>query len=174
MTQGGGGEASNQKNRIMFFCFFHDDRSCSFGRDQDISSWFQTRTKPYVARVHVLSGCSSVGVFGVCLSCDQNFFLRWYALCRSSWCLSVRPFLRRIPGFVDSTTKPNCFSSPASYRGCQITAMVDTAVENLNTFYIVGVVEQYRGFIGVLRRALDPEMKQTKLWRSALAVRDNG
>lgn len=52
--------------------------------------------------------------------------------------------------------------------------LTQTAVDHLNTFYIVGVVEQYQGFIEVLKRTLDPEVKHPQLWKTAVGVRDNG
>ncbi|CAN0233370.1 unnamed protein product, partial [Ectocarpus fasciculatus] len=55
-----------------------------------------------------------------------------------------------------------------------MTAMVQTAVDHLNTFYVVGVVEQYQGFIEVLKRTLDPEEAHPKLWAAAVGVKDNG
>lgn len=39
------------------------------------------------------------------------------------------------------------------------------ALRNLETFWIVGVVEQYPGFEEVLRRSLDPIMKHRELWK---------
>lgn len=38
------------------------------------------------------------------------------------------------------------------------------AMENLEEFWLVGVVEQYAGFLEVLRRLLDPEKKNGALW----------
>ena len=52
--------------------------------------------------------------------------------------------------------------------------MAQTAVDNLNTFFIVGVVEQYTGFIEVLKRSLDPTEEHPLLWKAAVAVKDNG
>ena len=52
--------------------------------------------------------------------------------------------------------------------------MVNTAIENLNTFFVVGVVEQYRGFVEVLKRSLDPEAKHRDLWEHAVEVKNNG
>lgn len=56
----------------------------------------------------------------------------------------------------------------------QTLAMAQTAVSNLNTFYVVGVVEQYRGFIEVLKRSLDPVEEHPLLWKAAVGVNDNG
>lgn len=53
-------------------------------------------------------------------------------------------------------------------------AMVATAIENLNEFWVVGVVEQYKGFVEVLRRTLDPGMKHGDLWEHAVEVKNNG
>ena len=52
--------------------------------------------------------------------------------------------------------------------------MARTAVDHLNTFYVVGVVEQYHGFIEVLRRSLDPTDANPSLWKAAVEVKDNG
>lgn len=38
------------------------------------------------------------------------------------------------------------------------------AVRNLDTFWIVGVVEQYAGFEEVLKRSLDPRGQHQPLW----------
>lgn len=40
-----------------------------------------------------------------------------------------------------------------------------TAMENLESFWVVGVVEQYAGFEEVLKRLLDPEGKHGELWK---------
>lgn len=53
-------------------------------------------------------------------------------------------------------------------------AMAQTAVDNLSTFFVVGVVEQYKGFIEVLKYSLDPGMEHPSLWKAAVGVRDNG
>lgn len=53
-------------------------------------------------------------------------------------------------------------------------AMVTTAIENLNTFWVVGVVEQYRGFVEVLKRSMDPDQKHEELWEHAVDVKNNG
>ncbi|CAM9835068.1 unnamed protein product [Scytosiphon promiscuus] len=53
--------------------------------------------------------------------------------------------------------------------------MTTSAAENLRTFYVVGVVEQYEGFIEVLKHALDQEQEEhSSLWKAALEVRKNG
>lgn len=53
--------------------------------------------------------------------------------------------------------------------------MATSATENLQTFYVVGVVEQYEGFIEVLKHALDQEQEDhSSLWKAALEVRKNG
>ncbi|CAM9368263.1 unnamed protein product, partial [Ascophyllum nodosum] len=48
------------------------------------------------------------------------------------------------------------------------------AIEHLNTFFVVGVVEQYRGFIEVLKLTLDPEVKYPELWSKAVEIKNNG
>lgn len=52
--------------------------------------------------------------------------------------------------------------------------MTATAVEDLKSFFVVGVVEQYGGFIEVLKRTLDPFAEYASLWKAATAVRKNG
>lgn len=52
--------------------------------------------------------------------------------------------------------------------------MVATAIENINTFWVVGVVEQYKGFVEVLKHSLDPEQKHEELWEHAVEVKNNG
>lgn len=52
--------------------------------------------------------------------------------------------------------------------------MTTTAVEDLKSFYVVGVVEQYEGFIEVLKKTLDPEAEYSSLWKAATEVRKNG
>lgn len=47
-------------------------------------------------------------------------------------------------------------------------ALVDAtheAMENLRRFWVVGIVEQYAGFIEVLKRLLDPERRHEALWK---------
>lgn len=62
---------------------------------------------------------------------------------------------------------------PTAFDG-QYESMASSAVAHLNTFWVVGVVEQYYGFIEVLRRVLDPLERRPLLWPSAHAVMDNG
>lgn len=38
-----------------------------------------------------------------------------------------------------------------------LTEAVDESIANLDTFWLVGVIEQYDGFMAVLRRMLDPD-----------------
>lgn len=52
--------------------------------------------------------------------------------------------------------------------------MTRAAVEHLGTFFVVGVVEQYDGFIDVLRRTMDPGLEHPSLWEDAVAIRNNG
>ena len=56
----------------------------------------------------------------------------------------------------------------------QYSAMASAAVEHLGTFWVVGVVEQYAGFLQVLKRTLDPELKHPRLWKAASKVNNNG
>lgn len=52
--------------------------------------------------------------------------------------------------------------------------MAEEAVEHLNTFWVVGVVEQYAGFLEVLSRVLDPLSEYPEVWTAAHAVKNNG
>ncbi|CAM9668342.1 unnamed protein product, partial [Ectocarpus sp. 8 AP-2014] len=79
-------------------------------------------------------------------------------------------FIRR---FLDSKTA-NSYDPQVLYSDEEMSAMVQTAVDHLNTFYVVGVVEQYQGFIEVLKRTLDPDESHPKLWAAAVGVKDNG
>lgn len=56
----------------------------------------------------------------------------------------------------------------------QYAAMVSSAVDHLNTFWVVGVVEQYEGFLEVLEAVLDPYSTNAALWRKAHLVASNG
>lgn len=49
-----------------------------------------------------------------------------------------------------------------------------TAINNLSTFYLVGVIEQYRGFLEVLKLSLDPTVKHPEVWESAVVTKSNG
>lgn len=44
---------------------------------------------------------------------------------------------------------------------------------NLRTFWLVGVVEQYKGFVSVLRALLDPSDVHDDLWKPHLAQKLN-
>lgn len=48
------------------------------------------------------------------------------------------------------------------------------AINNLSTFYLVGVIEQYRGFLEVLKLSLDPSVKHPDVWESAVVTKSNG
>lgn len=50
----------------------------------------------------------------------------------------------------------------------------ESAVDHLNTFYVVGVVEQYQGFIEVLKRLFDSDGEHPELWKAAVSVKNNG
>ena len=69
---------------------------------------------------------------------------------------------------------PHPLTATATVTLDQTLAMAQTAVDNLNTFYVVGVVEQYKGFIEVLKRSLDPTEEHPELWQAAVRVKDNG
>eukprot|EP00903_Cladosiphon_okamuranus_P020281 g18611.t1 len=79
-------------------------------------------------------------------------------------------FIRR---FLDTNTA-NSYSTNNVYTEEESKAMVKAAIENLNEFWVVGVVEQYLGFVEVLRHILDPELKHRDLWKHAEEVKNNG
>lgn len=66
------------------------------------------------------------------------------------------------------------FPRRTSFVSPQSSTMASTAAERLNTFLVVGVVEQYRGFIEVLKYVLDPGLEHPEVWESAVAVKNNG
>lgn len=39
-----------------------------------------------------------------------------------------------------------------------------TAIENLEAFWLVGVVENYTGFMEIFKRILDPKARHKQLW----------
>lgn len=47
-------------------------------------------------------------------------------------------------------------------------------MEHLNTFWVVGVVEQYAGFVEVLKHSLDPELRHPDVWEHGVEVKNNG
>lgn len=47
------------------------------------------------------------------------------------------------------------------------------AIKNMETFWVVGVVEQYPGFEAVLMRLLDPEQKHGELWNAYAVTQYN-
>ena len=51
-----------------------------------------------------------------------------------------------------------------SLRGEGLEKAAAEAAANMESFWVVGVVEQYAGFEEVLRRLLDPEGKYGILW----------
>lgn len=68
-----------------------------------------------------------------------------------------------------------------AHNGCclfffssQSSAMASTAVEHLSNFWVVGVVEQYAGFVKVLQHTLDLELEHPRLWEAASEVNNNG
>lgn len=50
--------------------------------------------------------------------------------------------------------------------GERLEVAVTEALENLETFWLVGVVEQYAGFEEVLKLLLDPEKKHDDVWQT--------
>ncbi|CAN0136881.1 unnamed protein product [Pylaiella littoralis] len=79
-------------------------------------------------------------------------------------------FIRR---FLDSETADS-YDRLKVYPKETMQDWAQSAVEHLSTFYVVGVVEQYRGFIEVLERLLDPEMEYPKVWKTAVIIKNNG
>ncbi|CAM9513046.1 unnamed protein product [Pylaiella littoralis] len=79
-------------------------------------------------------------------------------------------FIRR---FSD-TEIANSYRARKVYPKETMLAWVQSAVDHLETFYVVGVVEQYQGFIEVLKRQLDPDMEYPEVWKTAVVVNDNG
>eukprot|EP00903_Cladosiphon_okamuranus_P015307 g14141.t1 len=79
-------------------------------------------------------------------------------------------FIRR---FLDTETANN-YDPEVVYTKEETQAMAQTSVDHLNTFYIVGVVEQYRGFIEVLKRSLDPIEDHPEVWEAAKSIKNNG
>lgn len=77
--------------------------------------------------------------------------------------------LTEIPAFC-------CFACRRFVRieRTQLRSMTASAIEDLKSFFVVGVVEQYEGFIEVLKKTLDPEAKYSSLWKAATEVRKNG
>ncbi|CAM9895210.1 unnamed protein product, partial [Hapterophycus canaliculatus] len=57
--------------------------------------------------------------------------------------------------------------------GEALAAAAGEAIRNLETFWIVGVVEQYAGFEEVLRRSLDPRGKHRELWDKYSSMKYN-
>lgn len=58
-------------------------------------------------------------------------------------------------------------------RGEALEATTTEALANLDSFWLVGIVEQYAGFEDVLKRLLDPSGKQTELWKTYATSRSN-
>ncbi|CAB1099895.1 unnamed protein product [Ectocarpus sp. CCAP 1310/34] len=50
--------------------------------------------------------------------------------------------------------------------GEKLEVAVTKAIENLETFWLVGLVEQYAGFVEVLELLLDPERKHVDVWQT--------
>lgn len=49
-------------------------------------------------------------------------------------------------------------------HGEALVLATEDAIKNLETFWIVGVVEQYAGFLEVLKHSLDPNDKHPEHW----------
>lgn len=130
-------------------------RSTSFSGDQRLNQ--RQKHSPIVLQTPYRRFCS----------------LRVLVRCSSSSAASSRrahPQKKNVP-FFDDLRRGN---DGARVRYPQLRAMTTSASDNLRTFFVVGVVEQYEGFIEVLKHALDQEGKHSSLWKAALAVRKNG
>ncbi|CAN0530743.1 unnamed protein product, partial [Ectocarpus sp. 8 AP-2014] len=79
-------------------------------------------------------------------------------------------FVRRFLG----TDAANSYDPQLVYTKEQSSAMASTAAEHLSNFWVVGVVEQYAGFVKVLQHTLDPELEHPRLWEAASEVNNNG
>ncbi|CBN75954.1 conserved unknown protein [Ectocarpus siliculosus] len=79
-------------------------------------------------------------------------------------------FVRRFLG----TDAANSYDPQLVYTKEQSSAMASTAAEHLSNFWVVGVVEQYAGFVNVLQHTLDPELEHPRLWEAASEVNNNG
>lgn len=71
-------------------------------------------------------------------------------------------------------THPSHFVSSFPPVFYQNLATISAAEEHLGTFFVVGIVEQYEGFIHVLRQTLDPELEHPSVWEEALETKNNG
>eukprot|EP00903_Cladosiphon_okamuranus_P011312 g10666.t1 len=91
------------------------------------------------------------------------------------------PFqLGYIRGFLDNKAANNVTNTNAPIPDPEFGSLDDqylavtrTAEEHLSTFFLVGVVEQYEGFIHVLRQTMDPELEHPSIWQEALEIRNN-
>ncbi|CAM9146335.1 unnamed protein product [Scytosiphon promiscuus] len=79
-------------------------------------------------------------------------------------------FIRR---FLDSGAA-NSYKPGLVYTERETSIMASTAAERLSTLWVVGVVEQYRGFIEVLKHLLDPNQERPQVWEAAVEVKSNG
>lgn len=50
--------------------------------------------------------------------------------------------------------------------GASLSEATEQALVNIESFWLVGVVEQYAGFLEVLRHLLDPHNDHPELWTS--------
>ncbi|CAM9368643.1 unnamed protein product [Ascophyllum nodosum] len=80
-------------------------------------------------------------------------------------------FIRR---FLEDGDHPFQFIPTDASSLQQAQDLAASAIEHLNTFFVVGVVEQYSGFIEVLKLTLDPEVKHPELWSKAVEIKNNG
>lgn len=74
------------------------------------------------------------------------------SLARAVFCCCVG-FIRRFAG-----------EDSKQLHGEKLVLATEAAINNLGTFWIVGVVEQYPGFLEVLKRSLDPSEKHPEHW----------
>eukprot|EP00752_Nemacystus_decipiens_P003543 g3269.t1 len=69
---------------------------------------------------------------------------------------------------------PNATVPAAAGGHAELLSLTRAAIKHLGTFFVVGVVEQYDGFIHVMRRTLDPNLEHPSIWEEALKIRNNG
>lgn len=55
----------------------------------------------------------------------------------------------------------------------QVNVWGNNAVKNLETFWVVGVVEQYEGLLEVLQTLMDPEYRYPAVWAEAHERQEN-
>lgn len=82
---------------------------------------------------------------------------------------------------VDDNASPSLYQYPLNNKlNCalvlfrwQMTVFGNNAVENLQSCWLVGVVEQYAGLLEVLRRLIDPGDDYPLLWQESHGRQEN-